>query len=63
MILLCTCFMMPIATLLRIGQNCTLQSNNVLSSAAHTEPGIASLGLIRSEVTLFISLLFSQVVG
>lgn len=60
MIFLCTCFKMPTATLVHIDQNCTHQSNNDLSSAAHTETGVASLGLtlFRAEVALFVILLF-----
>lgn len=55
---------MPTAILVRIDQNCTHQSNNDLSNAAHTETGIASLGLtlVRAQIALFVSLLFSQVV-
>lgn len=51
---------MPTATLVHIDQNCTHQSNNDLSSAAHTETGVASLGLtlFRAEVALFVILLF-----
>lgn len=54
MILLCTCFKISTATLLCIGQNCALQTKNVVSSAAHTGLGIASLGVVRAEVTSFM---------